>query len=91
MAVPKDAPNPAAAHAFINYLLKPEVVAEISNLVGYANPNAAATELVNESLRNNPGAYPPAEVQARLFTLKPLPMAAERVRTRAWNKIKTGQ
>jgi len=91
MAIPKDAPNPAAAHAFINYLLKPEVVAEISNLVGYANPNAAATELVNESLRNNPGAYPPAEVQARLFTLKPLPMAAERVRTRAWNRIKTGQ
>ncbi|MCK5530754.1 MAG: extracellular solute-binding protein, partial [Halopseudomonas aestusnigri] len=91
MAIPKDAPNPAAAHAFINYLLKPEVVAEISNLVGYANPNAAATELVNESLRNNPGAYPPAEVQARLFTLKPLPLAAERVRTRAWNRIKTGQ
>ena len=60
-------------------------------MVSASNPNAAATELVNESLRNNPGAYPPAEVQARLFTLKPLPLAAERVRTRAWNRIKTGQ
>tara|TARA_R110000868_G_scaffold207616_1_gene456593 strand:- start:2206 stop:3306 length:1101 start_codon:yes stop_codon:yes gene_type:complete len=91
MAIPKDAPNPAAAHAFINYILKPEVAAEISNVVGYANPNAAATPLVKESLRNNPGAYPPPEVQERLFTLKPLPMAAERIRTRAWNRIKTGQ
>ncbi|MFN3581729.1 MAG: polyamine ABC transporter substrate-binding protein, partial [Pseudomonas sp.] len=82
MAIPKDAPNVAEAHAFMNHVLKPEVVASISNEVGYANPNEAATPLVNEALRNNPGAYPPREVQEQLFTLKPLPMAAERVRTR---------
>jgi len=90
MAIPADAPNPEQAHAFINYILKPEVAASISNEVGYANPNAAATPLVNETLRNNPGAYPPQEVQARLYTLEPLPMAAERVRTRSWTRIKTG-
>ncbi|WP_420849051.1 polyamine ABC transporter substrate-binding protein [Pseudomonas jilinensis] len=91
MAIPRDAPNPAGAHAFINHILEPEVVAAISNEVGYANPNQAATPLVKESLRTNPGAYPPAQVQARLFTLKPLPIAAERIRTRAWNRIKTGK
>ncbi len=90
MAIPKDAPNVAEAHAFINHILKPEVVAQISNEVGYANPNEAATPLVNEALRNNPGAYPPPDVQSRLYTLKPLPMAAERVRTRTWTRIKTG-
>ena len=90
MAIPNDAPNVAGAHAFINHILKPDVVAAISNEVGYANPNQAATPLVNEALRNNPGAYPPSEVQAKLYTLKPLPMAAERVRTRTWTRIKTG-
>lgn len=90
MAIPKDAPNVAEAHAFINYILEPEVVAQISNEVGYANPNEAATPLVNEALRNNPGAYPSKEVQSRLFSLEPLPMAAERVRTRTWTRIKTG-
>ncbi len=90
MAIPADAPNPEQAHAFINYILKPEVAASISNEVGYANPNAAATLLVNEALRNNPGAYPPQEVQARIYTLEPLPMAAARVHTRSWTRIKTG-
>lgn len=90
MAIPADAPHVEQAHAFINYILEPEVVAAISNEVGYANPNEAATPLVNEALRNNPGAYPSKEVQAQLFTLEPLPMAAERVRTRTWTRIKTG-
>lgn len=66
IAIPKDAPNPDAAHAFIAYLLEPEVIAAISNYVFYANPNPASKPYLDPALRDDPGIYPPAEVQARL-------------------------
>lgn len=90
MAIPKDAKNIDEAHAFINYLLQPQVIAPISDFVGYPNPNKNATALVAESIRNNPNLYPTAEAMRKLYTLEPLPRAAERARTRAWSKIKTG-
>ncbi|MBD9413603.1 polyamine ABC transporter substrate-binding protein [Pseudomonas sp. PDM16] len=90
MAIPKDAKNIDEAHAFINYLLQPQVIAPISDFVGYPNPNKDATALVAESIRNNPNLYPTAEAMQKLYTLEPLPRAAERARTRAWSKIKTG-
>jgi putrescine transport system substrate-binding protein len=67
MAIPKDAPNPDAAHAFIAYLLQPQVIADVSDYVYYANPNLAATALVDTELREDPGIYPPPAVKARLF------------------------
>lgn len=91
MAIPKDAPHPNAAHAFIDFLLKPDVIAAISNKVAYANGNAAATPLVAPTVRNDPSIYPPPEVKERLLTLKVLPEAARRARVRAWTRIKTGQ
>jgi len=91
MAIPKDAPHPNAAHAFIDFLLKPDVIAAISNKVAYANGNAAATPLVAPAVRNDPSIYPPPEVKERLLTLKVLPEAARRARVRAWTRIKTGQ
>jgi putrescine transport system substrate-binding protein len=90
MAIPKDAKNIDEAHAFINFLLQPQVIAPISDFVGYPNPNKDATALVAESIRNNPNLYPTAEAMQKLYTLEPLPRAAERARTRAWSKIKTG-
>lgn len=90
MAIPKDAKNIDEAHAFINYLLQPQVIAPISDFVGYPNPNRDATALVAESIRNNPNLYPTPEAMHKLYTLEPLPRAAERARTRAWSKIKTG-
>ena len=90
MAIPKDAKNIDEAHAFINYLLQPQVIAPISDFVGYPNPNKDATALVAESIRTNPNLYPTAEAMQKLYTLEPLPRAAERARTRAWSKIKTG-
>ena len=90
MAIPKDAKNIDEAHAFINYLLQPQVIAPISDFVGYPNPNKDATALVAESIRSNPNLYPTAEAMQKLYTLEPLPRAAERARTRAWSKIKTG-
>lgn len=90
MAIPKDAKNIDEAHAFIDYLLQPQVIAPISDFVGYPNPNKDATALVAESIRTNPNLYPTAEAMQKLYTLEPLPRAAERARTRAWSKIKTG-
>lgn len=90
MAIPKDAKNIDEAHAFINFLLQPQVIAPISDFVGYPNPNKDATALVAESIRTNPNLYPTAEAMQKLYTLEPLPRAAERARTRAWSKIKTG-
>lgn len=90
MAIPKDAKNIDEAHAFIDFLLQPQVIAPVSDFVGYPNPNKDATALVAEAIRNNPNLYPTTEAMQKLYTLEPLPRAAERARTRAWSKIKTG-
>ncbi len=90
MAIPADAPHPGNALQFIDYILRPAVVAQISNAVEYANPNKAATKLVDPSLTSDPNVYPPAAVRARLFFDKPVTADYERLRTRAWTRIKTG-
>jgi len=90
MAIPADAPHPANALAFIDYILRPDVVAAISNYVAYANPNRAATALVDKSLADDPNVYPPPEVRARLFFDTAVTPQYERLRTRAWTRIKTG-
>ncbi|QCR35810.1 spermidine/putrescine ABC transporter substrate-binding protein PotF [Nissabacter sp. SGAir0207] len=90
-AMPADAKNTDEAYQFLNYLMKPDVIAKISNTVYYANGNQAATPLVNEEVRNNPGIYPPADVRAKLFTLKVQEPKIDRVRTRAWTKVKSGK
>lgn len=91
LAIPADAGNVDEAHAFINYLLEPEVIAGISDYVGYANPNKYADELMDEEVRNDPGVYPAQEVLDNLFISKPLPASAQRVKTRAWTRFKSGR
>ncbi len=91
MAIPKDAPHPDAALRFIDYVLRPETIAAISNAVAYANPNLGATALVNPALRDDPGIYPPPAVRARLFFDTPVTAAYERLRTRSWTRVKTGE
>jgi putrescine transport system substrate-binding protein len=88
MAIPKDAPNPAAAHAFIAYILEPSTAAKISNFVKYANPNPAATALVDEAVRNDPGVYPSAEVKTKLFVIKTPDDRELRDLNRRWTRIK---
>ncbi len=91
MAIPADAPNAAAAHAFINYLLRPDVIAPISNYVAYANANVAATELVDEAVRQDPGIYPPQATRERFITLKTPSNRETKSINRLWTRIKTGQ
>ncbi len=90
-AMPADAKNKDEAYQFLNYLLRPDVVAHISDHVFYANANKAATPLVSAEVRENPGIYPPADVRAKLFTLKVQDPKIDRVRTRAWTKVKSGK
>lgn len=91
MAIPSDAPHPDNAHTFINYMLRPEVIAAASNYVAYPNANRAATPLVDEAMRNNPGVYPPDEVRARLFVIVADDAKTVRSLSRAWTRIKTGE
>jgi len=91
MAIPADAPHPEQAHAFINFLLRPEVIAQITNYVSYANANQRATELVDKEIRGNSGIYPPAEVMRRLQPLQELPPKTQRQRVRTWTKVKSGE
>lgn len=90
MAIPADAPNKAEAHAFINFLLTPEVIAPISEAIGYASANAASKPLVSEAVRNDPAIYPPEDVVARLVDARKLPMEENDARQRAWTTIKSG-
>lgn len=91
MVIPADAPNPKAAHTFINYLLDPQVIAPITDYVAYANANKDATVLVDESVRNDPGIYPTAETRANFMVIKTPSDKQARSMNRAWTRVKTGQ
>lgn len=91
LAVPVDAKNVEAAHVFLNYLMKPEVMASITNYVQFPNGNAAATPLVDEALRTDPGVYPSPEVLKKIYTFPDLAPAVQRNMTRSWTKIKSGR
>jgi putrescine transport system substrate-binding protein len=89
--LPKDAPNPAVAYKFLDYMLRPAVIARASNYVKYANANAAATALVDPAVRNDPNVYPPPEVAHRLFVTTTKDQALLREVNRDWTRVQTGQ
>jgi putrescine transport system substrate-binding protein len=91
MAIPKDAKHPNNAHLFLNYIMRPEVMAGISNYVAYANANKASTPLVDKAILDNPGVYPTPEAKKKLFTFAVLPPDTDRLYTRIWTKLKTGK
>ena len=91
VAIPKDAPHPDHAHAFLNFLMEPTVIAAISNAVGQANANAAALPFVSETLRDDPLVYPTDEVRKRLHTDRLVSPEQGRMEDRAWARIKYGQ
>ena len=91
MAIPADAKNVEAAHVFLNDILTPEVIAPISDYVAYPNGNSAATPLVSEEVRNNPGIYPTEEASKKLYTFTELSPKVQRAITRSWTKVKSGR
>jgi len=90
-AIPADAPHVDNAHAFINYMMKPEVAAKNSNFVNYATGNGASLPMVDEAVRNDPGVYPPAEVKAKLFPDLAESEEFTRLLNRTWTRFTTGQ
>ncbi|GAA4801424.1 polyamine ABC transporter substrate-binding protein [Lysobacter hankyongensis] len=91
LAIPKDAKHVDSAHAFINHLLDPQVAANNSNFVSYPNANTASTALIDKEITGDPTIYPPAEVQAKLFTFAIIPPEVDRQYTRIWTQLKTGR
>lgn len=89
-AIPSDAKNVDNAYLFLNYLLRPEVIAACTNFIGYANANKAATALVDPAVSGDPAVYPDAATRERLFTLAPPTPEQEEALTRTWTEIKTG-
>ncbi len=89
-AIPVDAPHPDNAHRFIDFLLRPAIIAAITNTVGYANAVLPARPLVKKEILADPVVYPPEAVRAKEFQVPPASPDFERVRTRAWTKVKTG-
>ena len=91
MAIPADAPNPEEAHIFLNYIMQPEAIAAASNYVYYANGNLASQPLLNDDVIGDTAIYPDEETVGRLYTILPYDPRTQRVVTRTWTTVKTGQ
>ncbi|MCY1217550.1 Putrescine-binding periplasmic protein [compost metagenome] len=89
--IPKDAPHVENAHKFIEFMLQPRVIAQVTDYIRYANSNLAAMPLISAEVRNDPAIYPDDATRARLFTQKTQPQKAMRLITRTWNAVKTGK
>ncbi len=90
-AIPADAPNVDEAHAFIDFMLRPEVAAANTNYVAYASGNLAAKPLVDEEILADPGVYPNESTMERLFTNTAYEDRTQRLVTRHWTRVKTGR
>jgi len=90
-AIPADAPHPDNAHAFINYMMKPEVAAANSNFVHYATANKDALPLLDPAVRDDPGVYPPQAVMDKLFPNLARSPEYTRELNRAWTRFTTGK
>ena len=90
-AIPKDARNVAEAHAFIDYMLRPEVAAKNSNFLGYANGNLASQPLLDKAVLDDRTVYPDAATMASLYLITAHDQKTQRLMNRLWTRIKTGR
>jgi putrescine transport system substrate-binding protein len=91
MAIPADAQHPDEAHEFINFIMEPEVIAKATNYVYFANGNLASHEFIEPEIMEDTAIYPDSEALDKLFTVLPYDPRTQRVVTRLWTKIVTGQ
>ena len=87
MCIPKTAPHKYTTEVFINYMLRAEVSAAISNFTHYASPNNAAKQFIKKEVLDDPNIYPPKEVMEKLEFLQDVGEAT-RLWDRAWNEVK---
>ena len=90
-AIPADSRNVEAAHRFLDFVLRPDVVARNSSFIGYANAVPASLPLLDAGVKSDPTVYPPDELRKRFYTISAPQRAYERQRTRAWTRITTGR
>lgn len=90
MAIPADAPNPEAAHKFLNFIMDAQNMAQASNYVYYANGNAASQEFLEEDVIGDPAIYPDAATLENLYVVSPYDPRVQRTVTRLWTRIKSG-
>jgi len=91
LAIPKDARNTVEAHAFIDYMLRPEVAAKNTNFLSYANGNLASQSLIDPAVLNDRTIYPDEAAMARLYTINAHDSKTTRLMNRLWTKVKTGR
>ncbi|MFC6636274.1 extracellular solute-binding protein [Sulfitobacter sp. JBTF-M27] len=90
MAIPVDAPNPDAAHKFLNFIMDAQNMAAASNYVYYANGNKASQEFLEEDVIGDTAIYPDEATLENLYTTSPYGPKVQRTVTRMWTKIKSG-
>src|SRR5450631_63289 len=91
LLIPKGAPHPEAAYQFINFILRPDVIAEITNEIYYGNDNIASRSLISPAILADATLYPTPEIEARLYRSTEASAATERIRTRTWTRVKTAK
>jgi putrescine transport system substrate-binding protein len=91
LLIPEGAPHPEAAYKFINFILRPDVIAAITNEIYYGNDNIASRSLIKPHILNDPTLYPTPEIEARLYRAAEASAATERIRTRTWTRVKTAK
>jgi putrescine transport system substrate-binding protein len=89
-AIPNDARNTGEAHAFIDYMLRPEIAAKNANFLSYANGNLASQAFIDPAVLNDRTIYPDDATMARLYTIKAHDTRTTRLMNRLWTRIKTG-
>lgn len=90
MAIPVDAAHPKNAHAFINYIMRPEVHAALTNKVFYANPNKESRKFIIADVANNPSVFPTSAEMAKMVAPQALSNDVRRLATRTYTGFKTG-
>lgn len=91
MAIPADAKNVAEAHALLDYLNRPEVMAKASNYISYANGNLGSQKHINEDILKNPAVFPDEATLKKLYVKTAWDAKTQRSVTRMWTKMVTGK
>jgi putrescine transport system substrate-binding protein len=90
LLIPADAPHPENAHRFLEFLMRPEVIAPATNLLGYANGNRASVPFIDSVVLNDPAVYPSMEERQHISLNRIYSPKAERLRSRLWSRVKAG-
>ncbi|MGK7901401.1 MAG: PotD/PotF family extracellular solute-binding protein [Hormoscilla sp.] len=90
VVIPKTAPNPDGAYAWINFMLQPAVAAEITKRLSFATANEVGYEKLPEQIRNNPTLFPPQQLLAKCEGITPLPEDVNQLYDRYWTQLTSG-